>query len=433
MPGRPVSAPNTAENGGIRRSVRTSNTVRTFPARMLTFRTRGFGRSQERRTGSRSEPTEAVVMSPTPLSPPTPTPSDIFAQPRLPVLDGIRLIAMVQVVIYHAGETLSLFDGVICFFVLSGFLFSWLLSREFREHGDISLRSFHRRRATRIIPALLGAIAATILLKWMLRLPVNYEHALASATFWGNYYNALHDHPPSGFASLWTLGVEQQFYVVFPIVLLLTLRAGGPALSLRVIAALGLLAAGWRIVAVTVLQASPAYIYNAFETRFDGFAVGALCGILVSSERFLALLRRLSQWAWQPLVPLALLAALELRGASPAWHFGVRMTLEAPLLACLMLQLVMLRESRFWSWLDHPLTRYGGALSYSGYLYHHIGLAVGERVPVIHGTVAGVLMTLVLAACSYHAIEIPAQRWLSRGAGRRRRSELAAAPLPATV
>jgi peptidoglycan/LPS O-acetylase OafA/YrhL len=97
------------------------------------------------------------------------------------------------------------------------------------------------------------------------------------------------------------------------------------------------------------------------------------------------------------------------------------MTLGSPLIACLILQLVVLRKSPLWCWLDWQWVRYGGALSFSAYLYHHIGLSLGRKMPVIGATAGGMMWTLVLAALSYHLVEMPAHRYL-----RRRRDLIAA-------
>ena len=337
-----------------------------------------------------------------------------FAGKRFPALDGLRLVAMLEVVRYHAGQTPFL-DGVQCFFILSGFLFAALLDREFTRTGTIRLGAFYARRFMRIFPAFIAAIVATIAFKEMLGAPVDYAHAFASITCWANYYNVLHGHPPTGFSSFWTLAVEQQFYLLFPPFLLLCLHCGGRRAAIRLLIAVAGLSAGWRAFAAYGLGASNAYLYNAFENRIDQFAVGALAGLAITSTAMQRFVLLISRRGWYPLVTLLLLNVIDLP-TYPAWQFGVAMTLATPLLACLTLQLIALHRHRLWSWLEHPWIRYGGTLSYSAYLYHHLGLALGHRVPHV-GTLAGVVATLLLAALSYHLIEQPVQRSRKQSGG----------------
>jgi len=349
-----------------------------------------------------------------------------FSGKRFPALDGLRLIAMLEVVLYHAGYR-GFLDGVQCFFVLSGFLFAVLLQREFDRTGTISLTDFYRRRFLRIFPAFLAAVVATIAFKSLIGAPVDYRHAFASVTCWGNYYNVLNDHPPTGFSSFWTLGVEQQFYVVFPIVLLICFKTGGQRSAMTLLAVATVASAAWRAFAATGLQAGSAYLYNAFENRIDQFAVGALCGLSLATPAMQRLISVAGGRAWAPLVTLCLLVLLD-QSTAPAWRFGVSMTLATPLLACLMLQLIALHQHRAWRWLEHPWIVYGGALSYSGYLYHHLGLALGHQVP-FGGPLAGIACTLAAAAVSYHLIEQPVLRSGRRGRGTGGSEKVAAANL----
>ncbi len=345
---------------------------------------------------------------------------DLFSGKRFPALDGLRLIAMLEVVRYHAGQT-PLLDGVQCFFVLSGFLFAALLDREFTRTGTIGLKAFYQRRIRRIFPAFLVAVAVTIAFKLALRLPVDFVHAFASVTCWANIYNILHDHPATGFSSYWTLAVEQQFYLLFPPFLLLCLRSGGRRAAAMLLIALAVVSAGWRILGATVFDFGSAYLYNAFETRIDQFAWGALFGLAVSSDWFLRVMAFLAARPWSPVVTFAALLVMS-RLEFKAWQFGVSATVASPLLALLIVQLIALSQHRAWRWLEHPWVVYGGTLSYSAYLYHHLGLAFGHRVPMI-STLAGIAMTFLLAALSYHWVERP---------GRSRRSAVRARLEPAT-
>lgn len=337
-----------------------------------------------------------------------------FDRSRLPTLDGLRFLALTQVVLYHGGLSGVPGDGVTFFFVLSGFLFAWLLEREYARTGTVSLRAFYRRRALRILPACYVAIVVTIAGIHLLGRPVAYGHALSAALFSANYYNAFHDHPPTGFSSYWSLGVEEQFYLVWPLLFLWMRRRGRRALMLFLAASV-LVVSSWRSWLCLHEDVGTAYVYNAFETRFDSLAIGCLTGLLAGSRRVRA---AVAKTCATPLAPLAVLAAMTAcEHLGDDWHFSAGLTVDSLFVAVLLLQLIHLGDHRYWSWLDSRVMVWLGALSYSGYLYHHWGLAVGHRLPFaspVLQAIAGLVATVVLAALSYWAVERPFLRLKAR-------------------
>lgn len=159
-------------------------------------------------------------------------------QPALhyrPDIDGLRAVAILPVVLYHAGVPLMSggFVGVDVFFVISGFLIAGIISREMDEHR-FSLINFYERRARRILPALFVVIAATLAAGWMIAWPVDFiaigESALATVLFGSNvyfwqttdYFAAAAEYQP--LLHTWSLAVEEQFYLVFPLLLLLLVK-----------------------------------------------------------------------------------------------------------------------------------------------------------------------------------------------------------------
>jgi len=341
-------------------------------------------------------------------------PIDPLLQSRLPSLDGLRFLAAVLVIVYHGGCEAPAPDGVTFFFVLSGFLFAVLLDREFRSTGTIGLGSFYIRRAIRILPAFYATLAITIVGKLLLGNPLDYAHAAASGLFVGNYYNALHDHPPTGFAHYWSLAVEEQFYIVWPLTFLALSRISRGAL-------LGFLGASivgvgaWRTTALWTGIGHDPYAYNAFECRFDSLATGCLVGLLIQSSRFRSLVRKSCPTG---LEPLAVIGALVWSSAqSSHFHHGPGFTLDSALMALLLLQLVLLAEHPLWSWLNWEPIRFLGTLSYSAYLLHAWGLAVAAKVPGLSlagRIVVGIAATFVLAAGQYFVVERPALRYRER-------------------
>src|SRR5690606_33523639 len=154
-------------------------------------------------------------------------------------VDGLRAVAVLAVVAYHAfpGLVPGGFVGVDVFFVISGFLITALLRDELAAGGRIRLGHFYVRRIRRLFPALVLVLAACLAAGWWLLVPADYaalgRHAAASAGFLANlafwleadYFAPAADTLP--LLHLWSLGVEEQFYLAWPLLLLLGLRLAG--------------------------------------------------------------------------------------------------------------------------------------------------------------------------------------------------------------
>ena len=149
-----------------------------------------------------------------------------------PDIDGLRAVAVIPVVLYHAGEQFFSggYVGVDVFFVISGFLIAGIIAREI-ENDSFSLVNFYERRARRILPALFVVIGATLAAGWVIAWPNNYieigESALATVFFSSNFYfwqstdyfaTAAEYRP---LLHTWSLAVEEQFYIFFPLLLIL--------------------------------------------------------------------------------------------------------------------------------------------------------------------------------------------------------------------
>ena len=149
-----------------------------------------------------------------------------------PDIDGLRAVAVIPVVLYHAGVQFFSggYVGVDVFFVISGFLIAGIIAREIQSNR-FSLVNFYERRARRILPALFVVIGATLAAGWVIAWPDNYveigESALATVFFSSNFYfwqttdyfaTAAEYRP---LLHTWSLAVEEQFYIFFPLVLIL--------------------------------------------------------------------------------------------------------------------------------------------------------------------------------------------------------------------
>jgi peptidoglycan/LPS O-acetylase OafA/YrhL len=328
---------------------------------------------------------------------------------HLPALDGVRAIAVLMVMAAHSPFGHIPGDlGVSAFFVLSGFLITWLLLRERADTGEVSLRRFYLRRTLRIFPAYYVFLIFSLVADTFLGAPWSAGLFVAGFLYLMNYYNAFLGHPATSLAHCWSLAVEEQFYLIWPWIFRAIAPRGRRALVTTLFAlALGVMT--WRCILFFGFGASEAYVYNAFDTRFDNLAVGCLLAVGLGDPRVRRAAARLAAAAWLPLVTLVLLWTSRM-WISEAWHFGPGFTVDAVLLAVLLVQLVQLTASPLWRWLEHPVTRYIGRISYPMYLWHAWGLSLARHVTVLPASVRfalGVLFTVGLASASFYFVERP--------------------------
>src|SRR4051794_28685319 len=174
--------------------------------------------------------------------------------PRVPALDGLRGLAVVAVLLFHGGYLTGGWLGVDLFFVLSGYLITSLLLVEHRRDGGISLGAFWGRRARRLLPALLVFVMAVAVYAWIdvaaIDLGAVRADGLATLFFVANWHDILNGVSywdrglaPSMFAHTWSLAVEEQLYLVWPLAVAAILRRRrGP--SAQTVARWALAAAG---------------------------------------------------------------------------------------------------------------------------------------------------------------------------------------------
>lgn len=190
-----------------------------------------------------------------------------------PGLDAVRGVAVLAVVVAHAGVPLTYGGGAVgvtLFFVLSGFLITRLLVEELTDEHRLDLRAFYGRRVRRLLPALLGVVAVTSL--WHLATE-GIGHALRTATVvlayipnvarWAHHDLGLLNHT-------WSLGFEEQYYLLWPLILWAAARSGGRRAVAWAAATFVCAALGWRF----VQQSEWSIYYGA--SRFDAIALGCL-------------------------------------------------------------------------------------------------------------------------------------------------------------
>ncbi|HSS32191.1 MAG TPA: acyltransferase family protein [Solirubrobacterales bacterium] len=353
--------------------------------------------------------------------------------PYLPGIDALRALAVLAVFFYHAnvGWMPGGFLGVDVFFVISGYLITSLLLREFRSGGAVHLGRFWVRRALRLLPAVGVLIAVTMIAAAILepeRIDAFRDDAVASLFYFANWH-FIFGHvsyfeqfqAPSPFTHLWSLSVEEQFYLFWPLVF-----AGGMKLFGRGKLLLGVLAGAIGSIILAWILFDPGADASRIYYGTDTHAVGLLLGValaLVWSP--IELRRRRTGPMVGPILDVVGILALSYVVLSfvhvhdydlALWHGGY---LWLALVTALLIAV-----------LAHPAARLGGLLgrapmlwlglrSYSFYLWHWPVLAF-TRPGVDVGLPKGVLIplqltfVLLLADLSYRYVELP-----FRGRGKR--------------
>lgn len=333
----------------------------------------------------------------------------VLNAPHLPVLDGLRALAVTIVIAGHFGLRLGSGLGVTIFFVLSGFLITWLLIKECDSRGSVSLRAFYTRRARRIFPAYYAFLALSIaadLTRGDDRIGPSIVPAIL---YYTNYYHAVNGHASSSVAHAWSLAVEEQFYLLWPAVFILLSARGARALLLGLAAAI-VGVAFWRSWAYMGLGLGTSYVYNAFDCRFDNLAAGCLLAAACRQKRF----RSGMVWCARTAGSLPLLAAAALLllvdNAGGQYRYTFGFTVEGLLIGFVITQLLVLHAEAPWKLFDARPVRYLGRVSYGMYLYHQWGLSIGHHVVAQREWLeipAGLTATVFLATASYVVIERP--------------------------
>ncbi len=329
----------------------------------------------------------------------------------LPALDGIRALSVFIVVLSHSafGKGAPGDLGVTAFFVLSGFLITWLLVREVNKTGSISFKGFYMRRTLRIMPAFYAFFLFSIAVDFLMGIRWSTGLILSGLTYVINYYNAFLGHPTTALAHAWSLAVEEQFYLIWPVAFLFLWRKGARTAMVTLVAVIGAVVL-WRSFLYLGMQVPASYVYNAFETRADALALGCLVGLSFQTKTFRNVQTVLSRSAYFPILTLvALYVSRQVIGSN--YHYSLGFTVDAILLAIFIVQMLALSSHPAWKWLNTKPLRFLGIISYPCYLYHAWGMSVGERVagsaPDWIVFIAGYIATILFAVVSYYIIEKP--------------------------
>jgi peptidoglycan/LPS O-acetylase OafA/YrhL len=355
------------------------------------------------------------------------TPSDTGSLAYSPALDGLRAVAVVAVLLYH----LSLpwvrggFLGVDLFFVLSGFLITSLLVREYQVRGTIRLGAFWARRVRRLLPAALLVILAVCVCwaltatsdqvwsvrhdaLWTLGYAANWHFVLSGQSYFAQF------SAPSPLLHTWSLAIEEQFYVVWPLLVLLLLRWRRGRLWVLTAVALAGAACSAALMRHEYHAAEPSRVYYGTDTRAHELLAGAVLALLLAGP----LGDRLRPWLRRLAVPaaLAVLVALILMPDTWPWYYrgaGLVFGFVAAVLVAGVYAggpagapLARLLGVRPLAWL--------GRISYGLYLWHWpVYQALNESSTHLSSPaldVARIAVALLIAVVSFYLVEQPVRR-----------------------
>lgn len=339
-----------------------------------------------------------------------------------PSLDGLRALAILAVFLFHLqGSWLpGGFVGVDVFFVLSGYLITSVIAAE-QEAGSFSLRKFYQRRIARLLPAFLAMATVTMAVAFFVYSPqdlastgANLAAAAASATnvklmLQGTYFELSPDAEP--FLHCWSLSVEEQFYLVYPL-LLAFLHRRSRKVMMGVLVGLMIVSLA-ACVAMTYLRDS--WAFYLLPTRAWELLAGGIFALRASKGRPL-------RFAWMPLVGIVLLLASFVVVREALGFPGYQALLPVIGTLCVIAGTGEASGGRLQRLLASPLLVMVGKLSYSLYLWHWPVFSFVDYQFLMLDEWARVLVkitvTLVAAVVSYRWIECPARTLLNRPAAR---------------
>ena len=343
-------------------------------------------------------------------------------------LDGIRAIAVIMVLAYHLKLALfkSGFLGVTVFFVLSGYLITGILISEVEEEGTIDLKNFWLRRIRRLVPAVMSMAVVIIFVSAVVNRVIftkGCKDFLASVLGFNNWWQIFNKVSyfeaagvPSPFTHCWSLAIETQFYLIYPLILLgiyklVKSRGEGRAKRGLLFAGVTLLLALISVILMIVLfdpQQDASRVYYGTDTRAFSLLFGALLAILWD---YRMVPRRLSASVNMVLGSVSfavlLVMTIAINGSSNFWYRGGQFV--GTILTVLVIYTVLGRKTWLSRFLSNPVLKWIGDRSYSIYLWHYpIILLISKGIKASWWiTLIEIVLSVVLAELSYRFIETP--------------------------
>lgn len=295
---------------------------------------------------------------------------------HIPSLDGIRGLAALTVFVSHAlyRDLVPGGYGVTVFFFLSGYLITTLLRTEHERSGQIRLGRFYLRRVYRIFPPMYIVLTGSVLLGLSNVLPdeMKLDAVLAQYAHLTNYYYIFfgQDNFAPATSVMWSLAVEEHFYLLFPLLIALLFRRCSPRRTAAILLAVCFAVFAWRCYLVLGVGMGHSYTYYATDTRLDSILFGCIMGVwcnpALDRDRI-----RLGRNAWIVLMALSVaLLLFTFLNRSPVFRETARYSLQGLALFSLFFGAVRYHHWPIFSWLESRPMRALGLISYTFYLTH---------------------------------------------------------------
>lgn len=337
-----------------------------------------------------------------------------YATGTIPSLDGIRAVAVALVFFAHSGleKLIPGGLGVTIFFVLSGYLITTLMRTEYARNGAISYRGFYLRRLLRLMPPLFIVVAAAGLLSALSLIDggFTWDGMLSALFYFGNYHVISHDYHgmPAGIGVVWSLAIEEHYYLFYPPLAALLLRVARIGLSVTLLSMLCVAVLAWRYWLV-FHGGSEAYLTMATDTRVDAILIGCLMALLRNPWLdHVPAPKALNDWGIAAVSVAVLIGTLVYR--DEVFRLTARYTLQSLAIAPLIYLAVARADRLPFRWLNARPLVYIGTISYTIYLSHHvILLGLAKHWPQLNW-----FWLMLVGAVLVWAVAEPMRRWVEQ-------------------
>ena len=353
----------------------------------------------------------------------------------IPAIDGLRAVAVIAVMLYHLGFSWipGGFLGVDLFFVISGYVITRLLLDSIQRSGGLDLRAFYKARIRRLFPPLVFMIFVTTIYisiwapETMRRFVSDSPFALFGGMNWWlvfrqtDYFDSI-SRPPL-LQHTWSLGVEAQFYLIWPLILLLVLRQfgkakiPGAALFIAAISGIALLLVSYEVDAANASQVS--HVYFGTDTHSIGLFLGAALAVSWVPQNLQEQVNRRAQDFIDGIGVIGfvgLLGTFFLINESDPTLYKLAFPL-AGLFGCAILTSIVHPASRFAPILSNKVAVWIGERSYAIYLWHWVVFQVTRPAVDLEGSpwalyALRILVVFALADISLRLVELPVRSGL---------------------
>jgi peptidoglycan/LPS O-acetylase OafA/YrhL len=351
---------------------------------------------------------------------------------KIASLDGFRAIAVLLVVFSHAGygDLIPGGLGVTIFFFLSGYLITTLLKKEYAGNGSISIKDFYLRRIYRLIPSLLITLLVAHILVHLglLQGGSTIKGALAQIFYMSNYLDVfgitIRD-VPAGTVVLWSLAVEEHFYIFYPVCFLLLSRRFKNKEPANLLIALSLFILAWRLFEYYALKVRTELIEFRTDSRFDSIMWGCIFGLLSSVP---SKGERSPTWKESVFFLSGLIGLLfTLVYRNDQFRFTLRYTIQGICLIPIFKYSIEYSQISLFKWLNNWVLEWIGKNSYAIYLVHFIIIElIRKTFPSIKSSLLVVTIALFGSFLYAYCLEITIEPTFKRLRAKHRSQAVAA-------